>query len=57
MHPMYIAAAAVQAGNADDGLSLSEVLSNMPHDGPAIVIYLMLAVFVGLIWAGSRKRA
>jgi hypothetical protein len=39
----------------DDGLTLGDVLANVPHDGPAVVIYLMGAVFLGLVWAGSRK--
>lgn len=39
----------------DEGLTFREVLQNIPHDGPAVVIYLMLAVFAGLIWWGSRN--
>lgn len=39
----------------DDGLTFREVVQNIPHDGPAIVIYLMLALFAGLVWAGSRN--
>ncbi|HSJ23039.1 MAG TPA: hypothetical protein VK929_00040 [Longimicrobiales bacterium] len=38
----------------DDGLTFVEVLQNIPHDGPAVVIYLMLAGFVALVWLGSR---
>ena len=39
----------------DDGLTLGEVLQNIPHDGPAVVVYVMLAIFVGFIWMGSRN--
>lgn len=41
----------------DNGLTVTEVIRDIPHDGPAIVIYAMLALFVGLVWAGSRKGA
>jgi hypothetical protein len=41
----------------NDGLTLAEVLRDIPRDGPAIVIYVMLAICVGLIWAGSRHKA
>jgi hypothetical protein len=44
---------AVQA----DGLTFGRILGDIPHDGPAIVIYVMLVVFAGLIWRGSRRRA
>jgi hypothetical protein len=48
---MYIARIAQQ----DDGITALEVLQNIPHDGPAMVVYVMLAVFVVLIWRGSRQ--
>jgi hypothetical protein len=50
---MLATIAAVQA----DGLTLGRILGDIPHDGPAIVIYVMLVVFAGLIWRGSRRRA
>ena len=39
-----------------DGISLSDIVSDIPHDTPAIVVYVMLLVFLGLIVAGSRRR-
>lgn len=39
-----------------DGLSLSEVVRGIPHDGPAVVVYAMLLMFVGLIVVGSRRK-
>jgi hypothetical protein len=48
---MYAAAVILQ----DDGLTFAEFVQNIPHDGPAFVVYFMLAVFCGLIWAGSRR--
>lgn len=39
-------------------LTLHEVLADVPHDAGAIVVYLMMALFVGFIWLGrSRPRA
>ncbi|MGH7573636.1 MAG: hypothetical protein ACREM1_00665 [Longimicrobiales bacterium] len=40
----------------DDGLTVREVLSNIPHDAAAIFVYLLLALFIGFIWWGSRSR-
>lgn len=39
----------------DDGLTFREVIQNIPHDGPAVVIYLMLALFAWFIWWGNRN--
>lgn len=38
----------------DDGLTLGEVLRDIPHDPPAFVVYTLVIVFLGLIWKGSR---
>lgn len=38
-----------------DGLTLDTVIRDLPHDGPALVIYGMLAVFIIAIWRGSRR--
>ena len=38
-----------------DGLTLSEVLADIPHDLPAMVVYVLIAAFVGFIWWGSRR--
>lgn len=40
----------------DDGLTIREVLSDIPHDAAAIFVYLLLAIFVFFIWKGSRSR-
>lgn len=40
-----------------DGLTLDEIIRGIPHDGPAIVIYVMLLAFVGFIWMGSRRKS
>ena len=50
---MFAIAAAIQS----DGLTLGEVIGGIPHDGPAIVIYAMLIVFVGFILVGSRRKS
>ncbi|HSK18622.1 MAG TPA: hypothetical protein VK912_05745 [Longimicrobiales bacterium] len=50
---MSVIALAIQS----EGLTLNEVVNGIPHDGPAIVVYAMLLVFVGFIWRGSRKKS
>jgi hypothetical protein len=37
-------------------LSFAEIVSDIPHDGGAVVVYLLLAVFGAMTWAGSRNR-
>lgn len=37
-------------------LTLQEILSDIPHDLPALVAYLVLTLFVVGIWLGSRSR-
>lgn len=52
---MYALLVAV-AAQAGDGLTFGEVVSGIPHDPAAIVIYLLTAGAVGwLVWA-NRKR-
>lgn len=41
----------------DNGLTLREVISDIPHDGPAMIVYVLIAIFVGFIWWGSRGDA
>jgi hypothetical protein len=38
-------------------LTMEEILVGIPHDFAALVVYLLLALFVGFIWYGSRGRA
>ena len=45
------------AQQADQGLTLHEIVSDIPHDAGAIIIYVVLAVFIGFIWYGNRKQA
>jgi hypothetical protein len=35
-------------------LTLQEIVANIPHDGPSVVAYAILAIFVATIWLGSR---
>lgn len=37
-------------------LTFREVLADIPHDAGAVIVYLLLAVFVAMTWAGSRRR-
>lgn len=44
------------ADRTSDGLTVGEILSGIPHDGPAFFIYALTAGALGwVIWA-SRKR-
>jgi len=36
------------------GLTLGEVVRDLPHDPASIVGYVFLAVFVGFVWFGMR---
>lgn len=47
---MFAIAMAMQ----DDGLTFREVVQNLPHDGPALLVYVLVALFIGFIWHGSR---
>ncbi len=52
MYAMLLQAVA-QSG---DELTLGEIISGIPHDAPAFVIYALTAVAVGwVVWA-NRKR-
>lgn len=42
---------------AQGGLTLERVLNDIPHDAGAIVIYVLLAVFIGFIWYGNRHKS
>ena len=47
---------AMLAVQSDDGLTVSEVLRSIPHDAAAFFVYSLMAIFVGLIWMGSRRK-
>jgi len=38
------------------GLTWGRILSDIPHDGPAFVVYGLLAVSAFIIWKGSRSK-
>lgn len=42
------------AARSPDGLTWTEVLAQVPHDGRAIFAYLLLAGFAYVVWRGSR---
>lgn len=45
---------AIQSG--DDGLTIAEVVANIPHDGAAIVVYALVIGSVALVWRAGRSR-
>jgi hypothetical protein len=44
------------ADRANDGLTFGEVLSGIPHDGPAVFIYVLTVAAVGWVLWANRKR-
>ena len=40
----------------DGGLTLREIVQNIPHDAAAVVVYVLIAVFAGFIWMGTRGQ-
>ena len=39
----------------DGGLTLHEVLTSIPHDAAAVVVYALVGGFIYFVWRGSRK--
>jgi hypothetical protein len=39
-----------------DALTFGEVIRDIPHDLPAIVVYLMIGAFIYAIWRANRRR-
>jgi hypothetical protein len=37
-------------------LSIGQILSDIPRDAGAIIVYAVIGIFVGLIWLGSRGK-
>ncbi len=52
---MFLFALALQ--ESQSGSSMSRIIRSIPHDASAVLIYVLMAVFVGLIIVGSRKRS
>lgn len=53
---MILATTILQAAE-DGGLTIGEILADIPHDGPAIVVYLLTAAATALIWWGHRRSS
>lgn len=41
---------------ADEGLTLREVFTDIPHDVPAMVVYVMVAAAIYILWRANRKK-
>jgi hypothetical protein len=37
----------------DDGITLMELIRDVPHDGPAMIVYMLLAAMIAFVWIGS----
>lgn len=40
----------------DDGLTIGDIVHDIPHDPAAFFVYALVALFIGLIWLGSRQK-
>ena len=38
------------------GLTLGRILADIPHDGPAFVVYALIAGSLYLVWRAGRKK-
>jgi hypothetical protein len=47
---------AIVQASSRDGVTFGQVISNIPHDVGAIVVYSMLAAVALFMWYGSRKK-
>jgi len=43
-------------GVVQSGLTLGQVIADIPHDTPAIVVYVMLLVSIYIVWRANRPR-
>jgi hypothetical protein len=39
-----------------DGLTFAELVRDIPHDLPAIIVYVMIGAFIFVIWRANRRR-
>lgn len=46
----------IQAAAGDEGLSIAEVLADIPHDAASIVIYALIVVSVGFVIRAGRQK-
>lgn len=42
--------------SSGQGLTLGRILRDIPHDGAAIVAYVLVIAFGWLVWKGSRPK-
>ena len=53
---MFLNLAGLAQDAAEEGLTFGELLSNIPHDAAAIVVYVLVGFSVGLVvWSGRRS--
>lgn len=52
---MILTTALVQAAESE-GLTIGRILADIPHDAPAILLYVLTAASIGLIWWANRKK-
>jgi hypothetical protein len=38
-------------------VGIGDLISGIPRDAGAVVVYIVLAIFIGFVWIGSRPGA
>ena len=46
----------IQAAATDEGLTMGEILADIPHDAASIFIYVLILVSVGWVIRAGRKK-
>jgi hypothetical protein len=44
------------AESASDGLSIGEIIADIPHDPAAFLVYALILIMCWFIWKGSRAK-
>lgn len=47
----------LQEAAADNGLTLGEMLSDIPHDGAAIFVYILITMALVFVIRAGRKKS
>lgn len=50
---MFAILALLQEG---EGLTIGRILRDIPHDLPALIVYVLIGGFIGMIWLGNRSK-
>lgn len=46
----------IQAAAADEGLTIAEIVADLPHDAASIFVYILIVVSVGFVIRAGRQK-